>query len=80
MKPLNLQQAAINLNLRHKMVTGEDQHIGVKTLDDYYDKIKCGSGPGNPYDFKENKDELVKCLRKHCVDIKEAKSVEKVSN
>ena len=68
------------MNLRHKMVTGEDQHIGVKTLDDYYDKIKCGSGPGNPYDFKENKDELVKCLRKHCVDIKEAKSVEKVSN
>ena len=80
MKPINLQQAAVNLNLRHKMVTGEDQHIAVKTLDDYYDKIKCGSDSANPYNFKENKDELIKCLRKHCVDLKEANKMDKVSN
>ena len=79
-KPMHLQQAAINLNLRHRMVTGEDQHIAVKTLDDYYDKIRTGSETDNPYNFKENKDELVKCLRKHCLEIKEANKSEQRLN
>ena len=70
----------MNLNLRHKKVTGEDQHICVKTLDDYYDKIKCGSDANKPYNFKENKDELVKCLRKHCLEIKAENKLDKVSN
>ena len=73
MKPITLQEAAYNLNLRHKMVTGEDQHICVKTLDDYYDKIKTGED--SDYDFKENKDELVKWLRVHCNEVKAKQSL-----
>ena len=68
MKPITLQESAYNLNLRHKMVTGEDQHIYVKTLDDYYEKIKTGND--SDYNFKENKDELVKWLRMHCSEVK----------
>ena len=68
MRPIPLQEAAINLNLRHEMITGEDQHIRVKTLDDYYDKIKIGNY--SDYKFKENKDELVKWLRIHCTEVK----------
>ena len=68
MKPISLHESAYNLNLRHKMVTGEDQHICVKTLDDYYDKIKTGND--SDYNFSENKDELVKRLRTHCSEVK----------
>ena len=50
-KPITLGQAAKNLAMRHIMLTGEDQHIEKKTLDDYYFHIKTGSDPRNPYDF-----------------------------
>ena len=42
--------------MRHKVLTGEDQHIEKKTLDDYYDKIKCGNDSDNPYNFRENQE------------------------
>ena len=67
-KPISLGQAAKNLALRHQMLTGEDQHINVKTLDDYVNKIKLGADAKNPYNFGENKDALVACLRKHCLE------------
>jgi len=63
---MTLEQAAINLNLRHRMLTREDQHIEFKTLADYHDKIKWGCRPENPYNFKENQDLLVEHLRRHC--------------
>lgn len=65
-KPMTLQQAAIMLDLRHKQLTGEDQHIEKKTLDDYYAHIRAGNNSDHPYNFSANQDELVKCLRKHC--------------
>ena len=68
MKPITLSEAAHNLNLRHLQVTGEDQHISVKTLNDYYDKIKTGKD--SEYNFKANKDELVKELRDHCSNVR----------
>ena len=52
------------------MLTGEDQHIEKKTLDDYYFHIKTGSDPRNPYNFSENELEMVKYLRKHCQETK----------
>ena len=52
------------------MLTGEDQHIEKKTLDDYYSHIKAGNDSSNPYDFSENELEMVKHLRKHCQDTK----------
>lgn len=48
------------------MITGEDQHIERKTLDDYYDKIKWGNDPNHPYDFSTHQEELMKHLRRHC--------------
>ena len=54
---MGFEQAAINLRLRHKIITGEDQHIERKTLDDYYDKIKWGDNTANPYDFNTNQNQ-----------------------
>ena len=34
--PMTLEQSAKNIDMRHKIITGEDQHIEKKTLDDYY--------------------------------------------
>ena len=48
---MGYEQAAVNLKLRHQELTGQDQHIERKTLDDYYDKIKWGIDKSNPYDF-----------------------------
>ena len=45
------------------MMTGEDQHIEKKTLDDYYGYIRMGSCPKRPYNFGENEGQLMKCLR-----------------
>ena len=55
---MGFDQAAINLKLRHLMITGEDQHIERKTLDDYYDKVKWGDNIKNPYDFNLNANQL----------------------
>ena len=63
---MGFEQAAINLRLRHKIITGEDQHIERKTLDDYYDKIKWGDNTANPYDFNANQNQLTQHLRRHC--------------
>ena len=52
------------------MMTGEDQHIEKKTLDDYYGYIRMGSGPGRPYNFHENREQLMKCLRQYCMQAK----------
>ena len=57
--PMTKHQAAINLELRHKRLTGEDQNIEKKILDDYYDKIKWGDCLKNPYDFNANQNELI---------------------
>ena len=65
-EPITYEQAAINLSIRHKVLTGEDQHIERKTLDDYYDKVKWGNEFVNPYNFTENQDRLMKHLRRHC--------------
>ena len=65
-EPMGYEQAAINLKLRHQQLTGLDQHIERKTLDDYYDKIKWGSDKTNPYNFKAHQNQLTKHLRKHC--------------
>ena len=64
---MTLEQAAKNLNLRHKILTGEDQHIEKKTLDDYYGYIRMGSDLRRPYKFKENQYQLMKCLRQYCM-------------
>ena len=69
-KPMTLEQAAKNLDLRHRQLTGEDQHIEKKTLDDYYAHIRTGNDAKNPYNFSANQDELVKCLRRHCQETK----------
>ena len=63
---MGYEQAAVNLKLRHQQLTGLDQHIERKTLDDYYDKIKWGSDKTNPYNFKAHQNQLTKHLRKHC--------------
>ena len=52
--PIGLDQAAFNLKLRHLELTGQDQHIERKTLDDYYDKIRWGNSKNNPYKFNEH--------------------------
>ena len=67
---MTLTEAAKNLALRHIMMTGEDQHIEKKTLDDYYSHIKAGNDSSNPYNFSDNEFEMVKHLRKHCQDTK----------
>lgn len=72
-EPLTYEQAAVNLNVRHRMITGEDQHIERKTLDDYYDKIKWGNDPNHPYDFASNQIELMKHLRRHCEEARRMK-------
>ena len=64
--PITFEQAAQNLDSRHLMLTGEDQHIERKTLDDYFSCLKCGSESRPPYDFCSNQNELMKHLRKHC--------------
>ena len=64
--PMTRSQAARNLELRHKRLTGEDQNILKKTLDDYYDKIKWGDIVTNPYNFSANQDQLTTHLRRHC--------------
>ena len=48
---LTLEQAANNLDVRHKIVTQENQHIEKKTLDDYWSFIKLALDPKNPFDF-----------------------------
>ena len=68
--PIAFEQAAIALDRRHRLVTGQDQHIARKTLDDYYEKIKCGQHPVRPYDFKLNCDQPIKHLRRHCEETK----------
>ena len=65
-RPLTLGQAAINLGLRHHLITGENQHIEGKTLTDYQDKIICGSALSNPYNFHKYQGKFVKHLRRHC--------------
>ena len=50
--PITFDQAAANLASRHHQLTGEDQHIERKTLDDYYEKIKRGSDPNFLYNFE----------------------------
>ena len=47
------------------MLTGEDQHIEKKTLDDYYCYIKAGLDPENPFDFAKNKNNSLSSLRRH---------------
>ena len=71
--PMTKQQAAINLELRHKKLTGEDQNIEKKTLDDYYDKIKWGDRVKNPYNFDENQNELTYHLRRHVEETRKLK-------
>ena len=66
-KPMTLEQASRNLSLRHKIKTGEDQHIEKKTLDDYYSYIRMGSDPKVDYNFSENQTEHMKCLRHFCL-------------
>ena len=68
--PMTLEQAAKNLDKRHKLVTGESQHIEKKTLDDYYGYIRMGSETKTLYDFKKNEQNLIKDLRTHCLDAK----------
>ena len=55
-KPMTLDQAAKNVDNRHRMITGENQHIEKKTLDDYYGYIRAGTDPKMPFDFKVNKE------------------------
>ena len=69
--PVTFQQAASNLAKRHKKVTGMDQNIYIKTLDDYHDKIKWGTNPEHPFDFEKNKYNPVRDLRQHCTDIRD---------
>ena len=64
--PITLEQAARNMDQRHKLITLEDQHIEKKTLDDYYSYIKLSSDLKNPFDLFKNKDENYGVLRKHC--------------
>ena len=64
---MTLELAAKNVDLRHRMVTGENQHIEKKTLDDYYGYIRAGRDPRNRFDFKLNKDKNLSALRKHCI-------------
>ena len=70
--PMTKKQAATNLDLRHKILTGEDQNIVKKTLDDYYDKIKWGDLLSNPYNFTENQSQLTTHLRRHCEDTRKS--------
>lgn len=51
---MTLKQAALNLDIRHKMVTGEDQHIEKRTLDDHYYNILKGCDTENPFDYLMN--------------------------
>lgn len=68
--PISFEQASINLELRHRLITGEAQHIARKTLDDYYEKIKCGNFANRPYNFDINQNEPIKHLRRHCEETK----------
>ena len=69
--PMTLEQSALNLDIRHRLVTGVDQHIEKKTLDDYYGYIRKGNDPIYAYDFKSNRDEYMKALRSFCISKKE---------
>ena len=62
---MTLEQAANNIDLRHRVVTSENQHIEKKTLDDYWSYIKAAFDPKNPFDFKANKDKEYAVLRNH---------------
>ena len=62
---MTLHEAAINIDRRHKLVTGIDQHIEKKSLDGYYSHIKAANDPSNPFDFSRNKYEEWKLVRKH---------------
>ena len=62
---LTLEQAANNLDVRHKIVTQENQHIEKKTLDDYWSFIKLALDPKNPFDFEAYQDKEYSYLRNH---------------
>ena len=63
--PMTLQEAAINIDRRHKTITKEDQHIEKKSLDGYYSQIKMANDPSNPFDFSTNKYEDWRVVRRH---------------
>ena len=67
---MTLEQAAKQIDLRHKYVTGENQHIEKKTLDDYYAFIKLAGDPSVKFDFTANKDKEYGVLRKLCLEKK----------
>ena len=79
-KPLTLEAAARNLDIRHMMITGEDQHVEKKTLDDYYGYIRVGKDPRSLFEFSENKDGLIKQLRTHCIKVKQAQNMQSSSS
>ena len=69
-RPMTLVQAATNIDLRHKMLTGADQHIEKKTLDDYYGYIRSAYEGQKPFDFHKNSHKNISALRKHCLKYK----------
>ena len=69
-QPMTLDLAARHLDIRHRILTGESQHIEKKTLDDYYGYVKSGHSFTIPYEFNKNKDKPIKLLRSHCISTK----------
>ena len=66
--PITLNQAALNMDFRHKLITHADQHIEKKTLDDYYKYIRLCSDPKCNFDLRRNKNKDVALMRKHFCD------------
>ena len=76
-KPMNKLQAALQTNRRHLEVTGVDQKIVIKSLDDYFAQIVCGSKAEHPFDFESNKHRMINVLRKHCAEARKVEKMEK---
>ena len=70
---MSLLKAALNLSVRHQELTGADQQISVKTLDDYAEKITISNEAKTPLDLELCKDEPVSVLRNFCKNLKSAK-------
>ena len=58
-RPMSLAEAAKNLDMRHRALTGEDQRINISTLTDYHRHVIKGYqngfnfGPPSIYDLRK---------------------------
>ena len=58
------------------MLTGVDQHIEKKTLDDYYGYIRSAYEAERPFDFRKHSNKNISALRKHCLKLKQQAEAE----